>query len=411
MSENVWQRFRQRLMEGNDQDQYLQDWAILRQVTLLPLEEARVLLKQKVATENMSDAAYEHFRKAMILVSAAYFHRAGLVGISDLGEWQKRYSAYLAGTDPEAKQYETFLSLRLEIDKVREAPQQAAPFSPDELRLGQACSELFSKLAVPLNTGPGLASQALIDELESLITQYESLLEEADPANRARRQALDAIAEAQYAAGRISLILRDYDQARRWFQESAESFGRLGDQFGLQLCRRQLSSIHILSTGDADAELRAALETLTREQVPVGSLDRAQAIVSQISQTVKAGDWFAVKRLIEEAVRELERQGYPNDEEQSPDEALKSWIESVPGDLRGNDFLYRLSQVVQLYAGIWGARASLSEAGADERLAGIRSLVHQLDLESLQADDDLQRRFASASARPLAATQAVAAGI
>jgi hypothetical protein len=407
----LWQkRFRQRLMDDNDQENYLQEWAILQEITRFPPQEALNRLKQVVAVDEMSDAAYERFWKAMVLVNAAYSQRAGLVGVSDPEERQKRYVVYVNSGDPEAKQYDTFLMLQSKVGAIRKPPQQAPPFSADELRLSQTCSELFGKLAVLLvKAGPGFASEALIDELKSIIALYELLLREADATNRARPRALDAIAEAQYTAGRISLILRNYDQAREWFEKSLDLFDKLGDQFGLQCCRRQLWSLHILSTGDVDAELRRSLEMLTRKQMPTGSLDHTQALVSQIRQTLNADDRFALKPLIQEVVEELKQQGYPDDERWSLEQALMSWIEGVPANLHGNDFLYRLCQVIQLYAGIWGARATMSEAGANERLHGLQSVIQRLGSEALKAEGDLQRRFVSASARPLAARQGAAA--
>jgi tetratricopeptide (TPR) repeat protein len=400
------ERFRQRLMNGNDQDQYLREWATWQEITTFPPQEAVERLKQVVAVDKMSDAAYEHFWKSMVLINAAYSQRASLVGVSNLEEWQNRYLAYVNGSDPEAKQYDNFLMLWSKIGAIRKPPQQAPPFSPDELRFSQACLELSGKLAVlGGKAGPGLASKALIGELKSIIALYESLLREADVTNRARPQALDAIAEAQYCAGRISLIVRDYDQAQEWFQKSLELFDKLGDQSGEQCCRRQLCSLGILSTADVDAELRRSLETLTRKQMPAGSLDRAEALVSQIRQSLNADDKFALTPLIQEAIKELKQQGFPDDEKWSLEEALMAWIEGVPANLHGNDFLYRLSQVIQLYAAIWGARATMSEAGAIERLRGLQSLIQQLGLESFKADNDLQRRFASATARPLVARQ------
>lgn len=408
----VWDRFRERLMQDNDQAQYLRDWQLLQKMTHSPAEALR-RLSEAIATDGMNDTQYQHFRNALTMANAAYAHRAQLVGISDPQEWERRYRAYLAGPDTEAAQYDTLLNLRGQIDSIRPLPQQAPPFSSEEMRLADACNRLFnSKLAVLLNrASPGASRaelEALIGELDGLVAEYRRLLAGTDPGNRARPQALNAIANAQYAAGRASLILKNYQNARAWFQAALQSFENLADKFGIRAARMQLSALEVVSSGDADAAVRANLETLVCGAAPAGLLDRAQALVSQIQQASAAGDWFAVRRLIQETVDELARQNYPSDEKVDAETALASWIEAVPANLMGNDFLEQLAKVITLSAALWGARANLQAPEARERLARLSQLVQRAFQESLQADGELQRRFTAAAARPLMPPQSVA---
>ena len=194
MSVNAWERFRQRLMEGNIQARYLNEWSKIRALTELPENESRKRLPTMVSVDHMDEAAFQYFRNAMILVNAAYTHRAGLVGITDPVEGQRRLDAYLASTEPDAARYKTFLTLRVDLEKIRRPQDQSPPYTPEELSLSEACNALFSRLAIAMNKAvPGLASKEVIDALQDVIGDYEKLKDQSKENNRARRQALERV--------------------------------------------------------------------------------------------------------------------------------------------------------------------------------------------------------------------------
>jgi hypothetical protein len=403
-SADAWGRFRQRLMADNQQDRYLEEWSRIRRLTQLPPHEALEALRAMISAERMDEPAFQLFRNAMVLVNAAYTQRAGVGGISDPAEWQRRWEAYCVRPDSDAVPFEAYFRLRVEIDSIRKPRDQQPPYSPDELSLSAACNALYNQLAVALlRAGPGLAAQPVIDTLAQLIRNYQSLLAQSAPENRARRQAREAIAEAQYAAGRTCLILSRYQDARGWFQDALSTFEALGDLNGAQSSRQQLVSLAVVESGDVDAAVRANLEVLTGDKTNARTLDRATALAAQLRQSLKVGDTFEATALLSATVEALRQQQYLDPGRAPVESYFGQWVESVPGSLEGNDFLRELGQVVQLYAEVYGARAMLStwpEAG--EQLQALSALVNRMGAESLSADRDLQRRFTLASARPLA---------
>lgn len=406
---DAWARFRQRIIDGNQQAEVLKAWRDIAALTRLPGNESLERLRT-IVIDQMDEAAFQLFWNAMILVNATYAQRAGLLGVNDPAEWQKQLHVYLDGSDTDAAQYGRFLTLRCALEEFRKPKELAPPYSAEELELSGQCNELFNRLAIVLiQAAPGAASHDVIDELAEIIGLHRELLVHAKPTNRARRQVLEAIAEATYATGRTHLILKKYGEAERSFQIALEAFEALGASNDAQASRQQLAGISIQS-GNVDAAVRANLEVLTGEEGQARSLQRASALVSQLTQTVKVGDAYEADKLLESAVAELERQLYLDPGRDGIERSFAKWVEMVPAGLRGNDFFRELAQVVQLYAGIYGARATLrADELAQDQLRALLALLDPMSEESLNADEDLQQRFLAASAQPLAADSVTAA--
>jgi hypothetical protein len=397
-----WARFRERIIEGTQQVGTLRAWEEIAALTRLPEQESIDRLKALV-NDQMDEGAFLTFRNAMVLVNSVYSQRAGLPGIQDQTEWLRRYNAYLAGPDAEAPQYDRYWSLRATLDAIRKPKEQAPPYDAEEFALAEQCNVLFNELAILLiQASPAAASQKVLDALAMLIARYRNLLAETRPENRSRRQVFEAIASATYATGRTHLILKDYPKAKQFFQSALEAYAALGDLQDAQVCRQQLAALSLLG-GNVDAAMRANLEVLTAQKEQPRSLDRASALVSQLKQTLNGGDTFEARKLLSLAVAELNRQLYPDPGKEEVDQAFALWIEMIPAGLVGNIFFMELANVTQLYGGILGARATLDlDVRAEEQLRALSAIVDRTFHESLNADEDLQRRFMLANARPLA---------
>jgi tetratricopeptide (TPR) repeat protein len=367
----------------------LKAWREIGALTRLPEDEALQRLQTMVA--GMDEAAFVLFRNAMILVNATYGQRGDLAGT-------------------EALQYERFVNLRCALENLRKPKDRQPPYTAEELELSARCNQLFNRLATALNNAaPGVASPAVADELGEIVEEHRKLLAEASPDNRGRRQALEAIAEATYARGRVYLIVRNYREAEGCFQRALEAFTALGDEKDAQASRQQLAGLVNLS-GNLDAGMRANLEILTGETGQGRSLSRAAALTSQLVETVRVGDAFEAAKLVKAAIAELERQLYVYPGMEAIEPAFARWIEMVPSGLQGNDFLRELAQVAQLYSAIYGAQATLDpDSRAEQQLRILAALMDPMFEECFQADADLQQRFAAASARPLAADEMAAA--
>jgi HPt (histidine-containing phosphotransfer) domain-containing protein len=397
---DAWVRFRQRITEGNQQHELLKAWQTISGLTALPVPESLEQLR-KLLIEQMDDHEFQTFRNAMILVNSAYMERAGLVGIQDPAEWERRYNAYLAGGDPEARQYENLFHLRVAMDRIR-PHQQSPPYDAEELDLGRRCNELFNKLAtVSVRATPRNATPEVARELQVLIDQHRALLADAKPENRARRQVLEAIANLAYTSGRVYLILKDYSKAAESFESALEQFETLNEGSSAQMCRQQLASLRNLA-GNVDDALQANLELLTSEANNLSCLDRASALVSQLQQVLNANDKFEGRNLLQSALNELKL--YPDPHRFGVNPAFATWVEMIPGALKGNDFLRELARVIQLYSATLGARAIIdSDPQAEQELNQMKTLLDRMFKESVIADSDLQQRFTAAAQRPLAA--------
>jgi tetratricopeptide (TPR) repeat protein len=404
MSIDAWARFRQRLMDHNQRARYLAEWSNIRGLTELPVEQARVRLRAMVDVESMDEGAFQCFRNAMILINAAYMCRSGLEGITDPVEWEKRYHAYLTGGELDAARYNVFLTLRGELENIRKPQDQQPPYSQEELSFGSECDALFGRLAIAMNrAGPGLASRELIIELRALTEEYGQLLQSARPENRARRQAREAIANATYAIARTYLILGEYSKAEQWFVHALNASETLGDRNGAQDSRRQLAALAVTARGDVDGAMQANLKVLTGNRDQRRTLDRAGALVGQLSLCLKAGDTFEAKKLLTAAVEELELQHYLDPVPEGVETRFGQWVEAVPSALCGNEFLRELAMVVQLYAAVFAAKAQLSEdSWASEQTKALSALVRRMAREEFDAEAEFDRLFTLASIRPLA---------
>jgi tetratricopeptide (TPR) repeat protein len=402
-----WARYRERIIEGTQQAEMLKAWQVIAELTKLAPSDAVTRLR-KLLIDEMDESAFVTFRNAMVLVNNTYAHRAGVADVQDPVEWERRYIAYLRGGDPEAPQYENYFHLRAAMDQIRKPKDVSPPYNAEELELGRRCNQLFNSLAFAMDlASPFEASQAVVDKLTVCIEQYRALLGAASPDNRSRRQALEAIAAATYAMGRICAILKDYTASVRHFQSALEQYEALHDALDAQTCRRQLAALRTL-TGDVDSAMQANLELLTTSKVQVGSLDRAAALVSQMKQALNANDVFEALHLLESALEQL--RPYPDPFSVGVDEAFAAWTEMVPARLRGTEFASELARIIQLYAETVGARAILTrDAKAAEQAQQMLALAQRCYSETFVADNDLQQRFKAADARPLAIGVAAAA--
>ena len=213
---------------------------------------------------------------------------------------------------------------------------------------------------------------------------------------------MEAIAQATYALGRVHLILKDYNRATLEFRKALDQFEALNDSFNAQACRQQLAALSTLG-GNIDEAMRANLEALTSEKGQGRSLARAAAFIDQLKRTLDTGDQFEARQLLNSAVRELNSQLYPDPHRTGVTECFKSWVEMVPANLRGTDFMNELAQVIRLYSATLGARAILIECSSRAATARARRSATRMGEEALKADADLQRRFMDADARPLLA--------
>ena len=398
-----WARFRERILEGTQQVEMIKAWDQIAELTRLPQAEAADKLR-KLIIDQMDETAFVTFRNAMILVNNTYSRRAGIANVQDPAEWQRRYMAYLNGPDAEARQYENYWNLRGAMEQLRKPKDQSPAYNQEELDFAAKCNALFNSLApILIKSSPGSASPELADDLAAIIAKYQDLVANAKPQWRTRRQALEAIAQATYALGRVHLILKDYNRATLEFRKALDQFEALNDSFNAQACRQQLAALSTLG-GNIDEAMRANLEALTSEKGQGRSLARAAAFIDQLKRTLDTGDQFEARQLLNSAVRELNSQLYPDPHRTGVTECFKSWVEMVPANLRGTDFMNELAQVIRLYSATLGARAILdSNAQAEQQLRALADLATRMGEEALKADADLQRRFMDADARPLLA--------
>ncbi|MDP9104892.1 MAG: CHAT domain-containing protein, partial [Candidatus Eremiobacteraeota bacterium] len=382
----------------------------------LPPDEAPERMREIV--ENMDEPAFVVFHNTMLLASSSAFQRAGLNGITDPAEFERRVGAYRATAPSDARRFERITALRGALDQIR-MPAEAAAHSEDELRFVDACTAIGDRfLAVMKRSSIGTASLDAVAELEAVVADYRALLSAADPANRERRRAEEMLAGATEQTAITYALLRRYADARTWYEQALQAYRALSDESGARKCAQRLDALHVLTTADVDDAVRTNLESLLRDDAQPGSLDRAVATVGLMSQALEVGDTYQAGELVAAAVGELAAQQYSDPGFDDVQLAFAAWVDAVPSTLQGNPFFAVIAKVVQLETAIFGARSMIctntgragDAARAHAQLERLGGLVERMIRESQAASKSIEADFAELSGPAFAAVGFAGAG-
>ncbi len=411
-----WARFRERIEAGDDRAPFVHHWRTISALLDLPPDEA--LERVRAMVEDMDEPAFAVFRNTMLLASSSAFQRAGLDGIKDPAEFERRLGAYRATAGSDALRLDRITALRGALDHVR-MPAAAQPYSEEELRFADSCTAIGDRfLAVMKRSSIGTASLEAVDELEAVVADYRALLSAANPANRARRQAEEMLAGAVEQTGIAYALLRRYEDARTWYERALQAYRALEDESGARKCAQRLDALHLLTTADVDDAVRANLESLLRDDAQPGSLDRVAATVGLMGQALDVGDTYQADQLLTAAVAELNAQQYPDPGFDGVECAFAGWVDAVPSSLGGNQFYAVIAKVVQFETAIFGARSMIctntgrpeDAARAHAQLERLGGLIDRMTRESQAASKRIEDEYAELSGPAFAAVGFAGAG-
>ena len=83
-----WARFRERIESGDNRAPFVRHWRTISALLDLPPDEA--LDRMRAVVKDLDEPAFVAFRNTMILASSSAFQRAGLNGITDPAEFERR---------------------------------------------------------------------------------------------------------------------------------------------------------------------------------------------------------------------------------------------------------------------------------------------------------------------------------
>ena len=181
--------------------------------------------------------------------------------------------------------------------------------------------------------------------------------------------------------GRAAQEAGDLGAARSALARSAEHYARAGATADAAGMRIRLEALERGVRADFDDAAAAALVALLG---PQDQLARAASLADLASETHRAGDRFEFARLGRQLAELLEHAGYADPE---PDVvgAVERWIPLAAGTVGGDRLLQRLTEVVQHWVVVLGARTSerLGDGSAPDDEGMARALACMRELGSL----------------------------
>ena len=408
----LWDRFRERLIAGDLLSVYARHFCHIRDLLDLPIEAARQKLRETVLCMDTDD--FVMFHDAMILVSARMGKLAGLTAepeayMARVAELDKLASRSVFGEKKNeadvafAQRMLKMLRLRQDLDELRkiEAVTDAriSDVPPGEFdALSQACSACAEKLESAVKqSGPGQSSPVNIEALKSIISELEAWREKTHQENPARKLLNELTVEATEWVGHNYAVQGHPGQAKEWLQKAVHAYAALGDNVRAQEVKQRLQELDVKQTANVDQIVTRHLRGLLYVSNKEDPFAKARHFAELSAQAIHVGDLFEVDRLVTQTTNALQDLGFEDPEGKPLNEFFSQWIEAIPREYQGNDFLEALNVVVQLYSQVEGGRTICRSSREPQQATRSRTTLEQLS--KLQSGMRSQAKMANEQVR------------
>lgn len=196
------------------------------------------------------------------------------------------------------------------------AEARAQPSSPpplDDLGRTRVFMEAQQRHAqAMMRTLPGSATPEVVAELESIVAEYDRVLELGPPSfpiytlDDVRLRRADALEHA----GRACDSLRDAARARELLGRAVSAYRELGDEERAAGAARALAAVEYDVSGDVDREIERLQGQLAA--AAEGSMEHALAQLALGEAYMRGGDDFTAEPYLLQAQAELEALGHPD---------------------------------------------------------------------------------------------------
>lgn len=404
MQRDVWSVFRARLATGDPRAMRVPHWLAIRALAgQSDLDAARVTFAAHIAS--LDDAAYALFRDTFNLVYVARVQAAELQPITDPAEWLRLAEIYVATGTPEAQRFRNLAWFHMDIDTLRALPPTGDVYTPAEVELGADVTTLFDRAAPFISrTAGGAPAREAAEGLIAVVADYRQLIARSDSGNRSLPHARDMCAQTMEWVARTFEALHDGEAARPWYLETARAYAEANLDDYARAAVKRLEAMIIAQTGNVDAAVIASVTALIDD--PQG-LERVDALVALLQRRLDGGDLFGANEVAVEAAQALAGAGYVDPADGQIDDAFAAWITTVPPELARNDFIRRLSAIVQAYAVILRARSAVATLRSEPDVAfmqvtALGALVTNMAVESAAQLRELDELWAEMTVVPAA---------
>ena len=204
-----------------------------------------------------------------------------------------------------------------EIQKLGSANQAAEPPGDDEPAMDDI-SKMRRLIAndqrhnvAMMKTLPGMVSEAVVEELESIQQEYERLVRFGEPTKYPLYKIVDLqgkIAACQESLARAHESLRHDEKAREFYAAAAQAYDELGHAAKAAGCRENIAQIDLALEGNVDDEILRLQHAL--DAIPRPSLEHVRRMIKLAELQSANGDTFAADEMFQHAEAELEELGH-----------------------------------------------------------------------------------------------------
>ncbi len=199
---------------------------------------------------------------------------------------------------------------------------------------------------------PGLADEALIDELMDVARVYEELINEGLPRFDDVNRELYKVADCKERVASIYSWRGELHQAKHYYEEAMKIFEAIGNSAMVENCRVSLRSLLLRGEGNVDEEIQRLYAAL--ENTAPGSLQHVELLSDLGSLLVTAGDDFEAQRYLHAAEREMLDIGHPFPSVQELQALYWQMTGDVsPGEAGGEPSYMPLLRVTSIYRRIY----------------------------------------------------------
>ncbi len=361
----AWDRFRERLKQGDDRFHIL---AGIREVEKwLDLPFGQALTEAQKTYSDSPEARVKPAFRGLIFLRLKLLRDAGITG--DDAELNRRTQELFAlcapgGGSPAERQLALRLANSLQISNflAQSYPSLVQPVTAESAAADKALVDAVGALfptfsAVMRRSQAGADLEENISTLVQLKLEFNKIAQTANSAFQTKFIS-DQRARCSYWLALNHALLRHAGESRAEYLEAASWFEKAEAADEAADCRKRAKDLITGLNADTDQAMRDSLEALLNRPGSDDPLARAQALSANADSVGAAGDHFEAARISAQVVAELKKWNLLDPQEAGFDRAVDSWIENLPERFVGSGFYRAFFAVHNCYLAVMERRSA-----------------------------------------------------
>ncbi len=410
---SAWNRFRERLKQGDDRYHILAAIQELEKWLDLPFGEA--LIEAQKVYSGCTEAKVTRVFQGLIFLRLKLLRDAGITG--DDAELNRRTQQLFAlcapgGGSPAERQLALRLANSLQISNflVQSYPSLVQPVTAESAAANKALVDAVGALfptfsSIMRRSQAGSDLEQNIDGLLQLKTEFNKIAQTANTAFQTKFIS-DQRARCSYWLALNHALLQHAEESRAEYLEAASWFEKAEAPREAVDCRKRARNLMTGFNADTDQAIRDSLEALLNRAGEDDPLARVEALSASAESMGAAGDHFEAARISAQVVAELKKWNLLDPQEVGFDRAIGSWIENLPERFVGSGFFRAFFTVHNSYLAVLERRSGDRSTDAARREKAFRlvmsdkaesdelDVVTQASRENLQAETELANDWA-----------------